>query len=769
MRAVQCCQRFSSNRDSQGADADFRNLVPGRFLRKAVCITLLAVSGGFAQPPQPPPASPPQPPPGVQARSSSRTTFSTTANVVIVNVSVLDKDGKPLLDLTKNDFQLYEDGKLQTLQSVELEKLDAKPLPPFQSAETEPKPPEPKGYNPDLDNKKQTLAKFQDRRLVAFLFDFSSMQPQEQVRARDAAATFVKKQLTTSDMVSIMVFGSDLKTVLDFTSDRDLILTTLQKFRIGDSSELASMGDTGADSQDVSGQFVVDDTEFNIFNTDRKLIALEDAARKLSVYPEKKALIYLSSGVQKTGVGNNLDNQSQLRVTVNEAVKSNVSFYPIDARGLSALVPGGDATQAAPVGNEVYSGAAHNTVRANFDNQQETLYTLADDTGGKALLDSNDLTLGMTQVQKDMGSYYILSYASTNTAMDGRYRKIDVKLSPRIAALKPKLDYRRGYYGPSSFARLAGADKEAQLQSALQSDNPITDLSMSVEVDYFRLERLKYFVPVSVRFPGRALVLKNKGSKQATELDFVGEVFDARSRVAAQVRDTIPLKLDAETAGAVARKQIQYDTGFTLPPGKYRLRFVARENGDGKTGTFETPFEIPDLSSGTALRVSSPIFSNQRESVKQQIATAEKDKKLLKQNPLINAAGEKIVPNVTRVFRPGQSLLVYLEVYDPTVPPNMPENFRMTAITADLAFYSEDAKVFETQPIHANRLNQDRPNVLPLNLQIPVSQLKPGRYTCQVNVIDELGKKFAFPRTSLVVLADRPAPAPAPTTATPSP
>src|SRR5580658_8216066 len=205
--------------------------------RIAVCTTLLAVSGGFAQPPQ----SPPQPPPGTITRPWSRATFSTTENVVIVNVSVLDKDGK-----------------VQTLQSVELEKLDTKPLPVFQSAETEPKPPEPKGYNPDLENNKtQTLAKFQDRRLVAFLFDFSSMQPSEQTRARDAAATFVKKQLTTSDMVSIMVFGSDLKTVLDFTSDRDLILTTLQKFRIGDSSELAAMGDTGADSQDVSGQFVV--------------------------------------------------------------------------------------------------------------------------------------------------------------------------------------------------------------------------------------------------------------------------------------------------------------------------------------------------------------------------------------------------------------------------------------------------------------------------------------------------------------------------------
>src|SRR5580698_11495413 len=247
-----------------------------------------------------------------------------------------------------------------------------------------------------------------------------------------------------------------------------------------------------------------------------------------------------------------MDNQSQLRATVNAAIRANVAFYPIDARGLLAAAPGGDASQAAAVGSNLYSGAGQTSLRNSFHDQQETLVTLAADTGGKAMLDSNDLTLGMTQVQKDMGSYYILSYASTNTAVDGRYRKIEVKLSPRIAALKPKLDYRRGYYGPSTFARLAGADKEAQLQSAVQSDNPVTDLPMAVEVDYFRLERTKYFVPVSVRIPGQALVLTNKGSKQATELDFIGEVFDARDRAAAQVRDTIPLKLSTEVAGAVA-------------------------------------------------------------------------------------------------------------------------------------------------------------------------------------------------------------------------
>jgi hypothetical protein len=450
--------------------------------------------------------------------------------------------------------------------------------------------------------------------------------------------------------------------------------------------------------------------------------------------------------VEKTGV----DNQSQLRATVNTAVRANVAFYPIDARGLTASAPGGDASQAGAVGSNLYSGKGQRALRDSFHNQQETLFTLAADTGGKALLDSNDLTLGIRQVQQDIESYYILTYSSANTAEDGRYRRIQLKLAPRAAALKAKLDYRKGYFAPTIFAKMRESDKESQLQQALESENPITDLPIAVEIDYFRLEKSKYFVPISVEIPGSALAFRAKGAKQATELDFTAQVHDARGRVASSVRDTIPLKLDEATAGQVTRKHIQYDTGMTLAPGKYTLRFVARENGEGKVGTFETPFTIPDLASGSALRVSSVIFSSQRGG---QSAGVKNTKKLLDQNPLIDSSGQKIVPNVIRVFRPGQDLYVYLEVYDPTLPENLPANVRVTSVAADLALYQGDRKVLETQAVRINRPDAKRESVIPLRLQASLKDQKPGKYMCQVNVIDELGRKFAFQRMPVVLLA----------------
>ena len=684
------------------------------------------------------------------ALAQRRPTFSIDTNVVIVNVTVLDRNGKPIENLTKDDFQLLEDGKPQTLQAVDLQHLANTARPPIEQELKTREAQQPKGYNPEAEKaaaKSDLHSKYQDRRLMVMLFDFSSMQAAEQIRARNAAIKFLTSQMTSSDMVSIMVYGSALKTVQDFTSDRDLLIAAINKFRIGESSENATFADAGADAQDQSGQFTADETEFNIFNADLKLAALEDAARTLGQYPEKKALIYISSGIQKNGV----DNQSQLRATVNTAIRANVAFYPIDARGLTALVPGGDATQQGAAGNGLYSGSGQRSIKENFNNQQETLASLALDTGGKALLDSNDLTEGIRQVQQDFSSYYVLSYVSSNLAMDGRYRRIQVKLAARDSNLRAKLDYRQGYYGQSTFKHMSDTDKESQLSQALISDNPVTDLPIAVEVDYFRLEKDKYFVPISAKIPGSALEFHKKGEKAATELDFIAEVFDARNRSAATVRDTIPLKVDQTTAGQVAQKSIQYDTGVTLTPGVYKLRFVARENGEGKVGTFEASFTIPDLASKQTLRFSSLVLSNQREPVGQRVGGVKNNKKLVAENPLIDD-GQKLVPNVTRVFRPGQAMLVYLEVYDPSIPDSLPENFRVADVEASLTFYRNHQKVFESQMVRANRLAANRQGTVPVRVTVPMSDLGPGKYECQLNVIDGFGRKFGFPRSSFAIL-----------------
>jgi hypothetical protein len=114
--------------------------------------------------------------------------------------------------------------------------------------------------------------------------------------------------------------------------------------------------------------------------------------------------------------------------------------------------------------------------------------------------------------------------------------------------------------------------------------------------------------------------------------------------------------------------------------------------------------------------------------------------------------GQKIVPNVTRVFRPGQNLYAFLEIYDPTSPENLPENLKIASVSSSLALYKGNKMVLETQPSQIRRFNPGRDNTLDLHLQASLKNIPPGRYMCQVNVIDELGRKFAFPRAPVVVL-----------------
>ena len=676
-------------------------------------------------------------------------TFKTETKLVVVNVTVKDKQGKPLTSLKKDDIEIYEDGVKQNLAVFELEQLSNDLLTPVAASGAAPTTLEERAPLAPVGQAVTTAAsttpvRHQDKRLVGLFFDFSNMPQADQLRAKDAAADFISKQMTASDLVSIMVYGNRFDVLEDFTDDRDRLLSRLQKLAFGEGAGLADVAATAADEGDDSGGFVADDTEFNVFNTDRKLTALEDATKKLAAYPEKKALIYFSSGLSLTGI----ENQSQLRATVNSAVRANVAFYPVDARGLVATSPVGDASASSGRGTGAFTGSKQAGNRSATQGSQDTLYTLASDTGGKALIDSNDLSLGIRQAQQDISSYYILGYYSTNAAEDGKFRKISVKLASKELQASAKVDFRNGYYASKVFSKFNSGDKERQLEEALTLGDPVSEIPLALEVDYFRVAQNRYLVPVSVKIPGSVVALAKKGGKQSTDLDFILQVRESPSgRLVQTVRDNITVKLTDQDASQLEHRNLQYDTGPTLQSGKYNLRFLARENQTGKMGTFETNFVIPDLTASKDLRMSSVILSSQVEPVKAAVGSADSDKRALANHPLIQN-GQKTVPSITRVFRKDQTLYVYFEVYDPAADPAS----KTPSLSAQMDLLQGARKAFSSPPLRQEKLVPNRPGVTAFSFQVPLAKLAAGQYTAQMNVIDEAGKRFAFPRNSIIVL-----------------
>lgn len=695
------------------------------------------------------------------------TTFTSNANLVIIDANVRDRSGKVIPDLKKSDFTIFEDGKPQTISVFEFQKLEGDTLlPPVPAskpvAETPAAKPQPaaapnKPANAPTTATAAPVIRYQDRRLVAMLFDYSTMQIPEQNRVQEAALKFIREQMKPADIVAILYAGTGpVKIVQDFTTDKDRLEEVVKSFQLGAASELAGVAGNGGDNttgEDTGTAFNADETEFNIFNTDKQLATIETAAKMLSAFPEKKALLYFSSGISKSG----FDNQASLEKAVNAAKRSNVALYPVDARGLVASAPAGDASAAAPRGTSALTGAQMQSQRDSFNDSQETLSTLAYDTGGKLFVDDNDLALGMVKARDDISSYYIIGYYSTNIKMDGKYRRVEVKLAKDIQA---KIDYRSGYFGEKEFKKFTSTDKEDQLAQALMLGDPLTDLSLTGELDYFRLAKDRYFVPFSVKIPGAEIALAKSKGNEKTEFDFIGQVRDEHDKMVAAVRDGIKIKLSEKTAAQLSSSPIAYDTGFTLPPGKYKFKFLARENETGKMGTYETKFTIPDLAPNQAsLKTSSVIWSNQRESLNDSLASADNKKKLMESDPLVQE-GQKLIPSITHVFRKDQNLYVYLEVYDPGVDEGK-DGKEGTAgnakpsVAATLSFYRGKTKTFESQPIRLDAFALKRAQTLPIKLQAALSQLATGRYTCQVNIVDEAGRKFGFARTEIVVLPNQ--------------
>lgn len=679
-----------------------------------------------------------------QDSSKKPYSFSTSVQLVVVDTFVKDKSGHPIPNLSAADFSVTEDGKPQDIAVCQFQELQTDPMPEAPATLSErPQPAPAEEARPVTRNQITPPAageiKYKDKRLLVLFFDMTSMPVQDQIRSQDAAIKFVKTQITPSDLLAIMSFSGEVKVVEDFTQDRDRLIKDIKNLIIGEGQGFGVTA-TGDSATDTGAAFSADDTEFNIFNTDRQLSALETAVRMLGSLPEKKALVYFNSGITESGT----DNQAQMTATVNAALKNNVSFYPIDARGLVASAPLGDATSASSTSGGAMTGAANRSNQSNFQATQESINALADDTGGKALLDNGDLSLGIVQAQKDISSYYIIGYYSKNANLDGHYRKIDLKVRKDLSA---KLDYRHGYFAGKQWGKLGEEDKERQLAEALMLGDPITDIEVAAEIDYFRLSKDSYFVPVEVKISGSELELAKRGGSDVARLDFIGQVKDAKGDVTGggNVRDFVELKLKGEQAAELTKRPVAYGTGFTLKPGAYTLKFLVRENETGKMGTYEQKFVVPDLVGGLpVLPTSSVILSAERQPINAALYTAEKDKKLLAENPLV-LENQQLIPSVTRVFRKDKDMYVYLEAYEPAAETTQP-------ITAYVSFYRGTQMVFQTEPLVVKEGLNPKSKALPVRFILPLAKLQTGRYECQVSILNPSAQQWSFKRSEIMVV-----------------
>ena len=743
------------------------------------CLLGTMVVLAFSQAPQQP----------VQPVRTQRPTFQVESDLVVVDVTVRDRKGNLLGDLTKSDFKVYEDNVPQEIVTFSAENVPVGPQPAVVAAPGSPettKPPAPVvnlALNPDQPPKKEDL---EGKRLVILFFDLSSLGTEDLIRSVDTAHEFIAKQSGPQDLMAIATYSSALQLVQDFTNDRDVLLKTLDAISSPDSGDAAVEDLSDPDTSD--DVFVPDTMQFNIFNTDRRLSALETLAKMYREFPERKSLLYFSSGVTTTGVENN----AQIRSTVDNANRSNMSIYTVDSRGLVALPPGGGASARSAGGRGMFSGAAMMRQRSNLSSSQETLTTLAHDTGGQAFTDSNDLSLAIKQVQNDTHIYYVVGYFSTNAKEDGKYRKI------RVEVTRPDLrvEHRPGYFASKAFGQLTQQERDLQLQQAMNVDRPFADVPVILQADYFRKDNSTTLVPISIELDGDGLKFEDKGANKEGKFEFVAQVADLKGRVTGVARDAVQVRLPAEKAERIKSGGIFYSTGFQLRPGDYRLKFLVRDNGTGKLGGFEQPISVPTLDL-KKLDTSSIVLGSQLMSARGDAGSGVAHQGMMRRfqelgiayDPLV-IGNRKVVPSIGNVFLNRQTVYIFFQVYGAAADPQS----QKPSIETYLMLLKDNTKILESQPelvqdwtketaftgfggrggagfggpggmrgmgrgdrggqaagARGALPTEDRKGEATVAISLPLKSLKKGTYTLQIHVRDTIADVNLFRRVPIVI------------------
>ncbi len=507
--------------------------------------------------------------PAAQARATLRASIE----LVTVDLVVRDQSGAPVGGLAQEDFEVREDGVPQRVTMFEA-----------------PGGGRPGPGDPALPRTITATAAAADAAQVAtpslgamiFVFDLAAMRPDEVDRAVDAAARYVEQAPAGGLLFGVATIGADLEWLAGLTLDRDAIAEALvdvspvsgfaaespEPRTLATDERAAFRIDDGEGRGDEAGAMAAGPDDLAVLTNDRRLRALTRLARSLESVGRKKAVLYFSGGLATSG----LDNGVEIRAAVNAAVRANVAFYPVDAAGLRTVTPGGDVTRSPPSDVGLFSGG---DVRRQYDDlarAQETLLTLAADTGGRAVLDTNDFRGAFTRAAEDLSTYYLLGYQSTNPARDGRFRRLQV----RVRRPGLRVEARAGYYTDLDFAHATRADREAQLAAELAAPMPSTDLPVIVGAAWYRLSAEEYDVPLAVAVPGWEVAAP--AGAAVIPLDVLGEIRDEDDRPVGRLRQTasIPLAGPLKLADVL----LVYRTPLRLPAGTLHAEARrARERG----------------------------------------------------------------------------------------------------------------------------------------------------------------------------------------------
>jgi VWFA-related protein len=665
-----------------------------------VLLTIAAVVGTAAQQVAAPTgvAGQGEPPPVI---------FRSEVNYVEVDAIVTDAAGKVVSDLTQAEFELFEDGKPQKIASfAHIELPIQRPERALFSATA---------IEPDV-RTNQSL----EGRVYLLVLDDWHIDITRTPRVKAAARRFIEQNFGTNDIAAVVFTGRN-DASQEFTNNRQLLLAAIDRFagRKLRSATLNRLGNIVA-NRDGSVSAGADADEQERAYHARSVMG---SIRKLSeflagVRGRRKAMLLISEGVDydiDQVMGNEGATASLVledtRNAIAAATRGNVAIYTIDPRGLTT--PGEELIEVTSTLPEQGLGVA--SLQNELRLSQQSLRTLAADTGGFAAVNQNDFSNAFDRIVRENSSYYLLGFYPTNDKRDGRLRKLQLRVK------RPGLNVRSrsGYLAPRGKApALPPARKDAPLLSvteAISSPLPVTGLPMRVFAAAFKGTAPNAAIAFAIDIDGSRLDFVNRNGLWAEKLEILNTALDSSGKSFLGDHQKLDLTLKPDTYQRVVERGLRVVSQTELPPGRYQLRFAVGTPA-GKSGSVLYDLEVPDFTKG-ALRMSGVALTSAFET-SQSATVRPKD-------PLRDYLPGP--PVATREFRQGDTLILFAEAYENIRGGQTHQVALKTEVRAD-----DGRVVAQTSEQRSSTELQGRAGGYGFTARVPLAGIAPGIYVIHV-------------------------------------
>jgi VWFA-related protein len=685
--------------------------MPRRVLLTFALFAVICLGSQAQQQPAPPPATraPAGSPPARSGEQQPPVTFRVEVNYVEVDAVVTDAQGKFVRSLTKDDFEVLEEGKKQELSVVSLvdipiERADA----PLFS---------PTAIEPDV----QSNSKEFNGRVFVLVLDDLQTHFARSVRVRNAAKQFVEHYMGANDIAAIVETGARKDGAQEFTSNRRLLIKAIDNFA-GQKIRSATLDkiddfymqreyNPGAAPRDLSEA----ERSFKARNT---MATLRQVADYLAgVRGRRKAVVYFSEGLDYD-IENTMQNRfasevrEEMQSAIAAATRANVSFYGIDPRGLVGMSD--EAIDISSLPGDPTLNLGFSALNDELRRSQDTLRVISDETGGFAAVNRNDFRDSFQRIIQDNSGYYLLGYYSTDTRRDGKYRKLDVRVKQPGLTVRS----RRGYVAAKGKPPATDAANKATsqpLRDALDSPIPISGLVISMFAAPMKGAAPNGSVALTLEIEGRHLNFANENGLFHDDVEVAVLAVDRDTKIRDGGRDVVQLRLKPQTHQVVSQNGVRITRRLDLPPGRYQLRVGVRDGGSGATGSVIDDIEVPDFVK-EPLTMSGVLLSSAYAS---RIPTANPDPDLKELLPS--------QPTAIRDFPQNDQLALFTEVYDNQTKVAHRVSIKTTVIADDgkVVYTHEDERKSE-------ELKGGKGGGYGYTTAIDTKTLAPGRYVLRV-------------------------------------